>query len=214
VGRERSHPYRGSPQPRRRGDRRKGISFFYVDGGSDWVDEDTAIDAPRFAAAFQAAEGSAARFAETGAAGVVLRFALFYGAGSSHTNTALKAARRGLSPFPGPRDGYQAVLHLDDAATAVLAALDVPTGIYNVAEDEPATRRELAEAIGAALHRRAGWSVPGFTKLGGQKTSYMARSVRVSNRRFREASGWAPSYPNPFVGWEQVVNQVAVGASK
>jgi nucleoside-diphosphate-sugar epimerase len=183
----------------------ESISFFYVDGGTDWVHEDSLIDAPAFAAAFQTAEGHANRFTEAGGSGVVLRFAMFYGAGASHTAFQLKVAKRGVSPFPGPKDGYQSFLHLDDAALAVVAALEIPSGIYNVSEDEPATRRELAAAIGEALGRRPGLAVPGVTKLGGAKTSYMARSIRVSNRKFRDVSGWIPAYPEPKAGWPQVV---------
>ena len=63
---------------------------------------------------------------------MALRFAMFYGAGASHTDFQLKLAKRGVSPFPGPKDGYQSFVHLDDAASAVVAALEVPSGIYNV----------------------------------------------------------------------------------
>jgi nucleoside-diphosphate-sugar epimerase len=187
----------------------ESISFFYADGGTDWLDEETAMEAPGFAAAFLAAEAQAARFTDAGGVGVALRFAMFYGAGASHTEVQLKVARRGLSPFPGPKDGYQSFVHIDDAATATVAAFEVPAGIYNVAEDEPATRRELAVAIGAALSRRPVRAVPGIARLGGEKTAYLSRSVRVSNRRFRAASEWSPSYPSPTAGWVQVVAAMA-----
>jgi nucleoside-diphosphate-sugar epimerase len=116
-----------------------------------------------------------------------------------------------LSPFPGPRDGYQSFVHLDDAAAAVLAALDVPGGVYNVAEDEPATRRELAKAVGTALGRRPGLSLPGLTKLGGAKTEFMGRSVRVSNRKFRDLSSWKPAYSTPADGWARVAAAEGAG---
>jgi nucleoside-diphosphate-sugar epimerase len=183
----------------------ESISFYYVDGGTRWVDEDSPLDVPESAAAILMAEAQATRFASSGGVGVVLRFGWFYGTGSSHTDSQLALARKGLSPFPGSPDGYQACVHLDDAATAVLAATGVPARTYNVCEDEPATRRELAAVVGAALGRRAGWAVPGIARLGGAKTSYLGRSVRVSNRRFREASGWAPAFPTPAAGWAQVV---------
>jgi nucleoside-diphosphate-sugar epimerase len=183
----------------------ESVSFFYADGGAEWLDEAAVFEPPAFAEAVLAAEAQAGRFTASGGVGVVLRFGWFYGNGASHTASQLKMARRGLSPFPGAQHGYQTFVHLDDAAAAVVAAFDVPAGVYNVTEDEPATRRELAATLGAALGRRAGRALPGAARLGGEKTAYLSRSTRVSNRRFREASGWAPTYPTPAGGWEQVV---------
>jgi nucleoside-diphosphate-sugar epimerase len=191
----------------------ESVSFFYSDGASLWVDETSPFEAPSFAAAVHVAEAEANRFTESGGIGTVLRFGWFYGMGSSHTTSQLKMARRGLSPFPGAQGGYQTFVHLDDAATAVVAAFDVPAGVYNITEDEPATRRELAAAVGAALGRKPGRALPGIAKLGGDKTTYLNRSTRVSNRRFREATGWSPSYPNPVLGWEQIVAQMDASRS-
>jgi len=185
----------------------ESISFFYADGGSAWLDETSPFDVPSFAAAVHEAEAQALRFTELGGIGVVLRFGWFYGVGASHTASQLKLARRGISPFPGEQGGYQTFVHLDDAATAVVAAFEAPAGVYNVTEDEPASRRDLAAAVASALGRRPGRAVPGVAKLGGAKTAYLARSTWVSNRRFREATGWSPSYPDPVLGWEQVVAQ-------
>ena len=39
----------------------------------------------------------------------------------------------------------------DDAASAVAAALNIPSGIYNVVDDEPLTRRALYNAIAQAI---------------------------------------------------------------
>jgi len=188
----------------------ESVTFFYADAGSEWVDEDAPVDLPTYAQASRAAEAAAQRFAASGGVGVVLRFGLFYGAGSSHTASQLGLARRGVSPFLGGPDGYQTLLHLDDAATAVVAALGVAGGVYNVTEDEPATRRRLAEVLGAALNRGPGRNVRGALRLGGARAAYLGRSLRISNRRFRTASGWAPAYPTPALGWAQVVEAQAV----
>jgi nucleoside-diphosphate-sugar epimerase len=185
----------------------ESVCLFYADGGDAWLDEDAALDIPTYAAAIVSAEAQATRFAANGGAGVVLRFGWFYGAGSSHTASQLRMAKRGLSPFIGAQDGYQSFVHLDDAATAVCAALEVPTGVYNITEDEPATRRQLAEALGAAMDRRPPRALPGAALLGGSKTAYLSRSTRVSNRRFRAVTDWVPAYPIPAPGWAQVVAQ-------
>jgi nucleoside-diphosphate-sugar epimerase len=71
----------------------------------------------------------------------------------------------------------------------------VPTGTWNVVDDEPLTRREFADALGAAVGKPA-WIVgPGrLALLLGDRTMSVTRSLRVRNARFRAASGWAPRY--------------------
>jgi nucleoside-diphosphate-sugar epimerase len=74
-----------------------------------------------------------------------------------------------------------------------------------VADDEPVTRAEYFAALAEAFElRRARIPPAALTKLGGRKVSVMARSQRVSNRRFRDASGWAPTYPSVREGWRAI----------
>ena len=51
----------------------------------------------------------------------------------------------------GRPEAYQPSIHVDDAAAAIVAALDAPSGFYNVA-DQPITKGEwnaaFAEAFG------------------------------------------------------------------
>ena len=91
---------------------------------------------------------------------------------------------------------------MDDAGAAVVAALGVPAGIYNVVDDEPLTKRDFAAALAAAAGRTPWLRGPGRAALifGNHLTS-LTRSVRASNVRFRSASGWAPRYPSARQGW-------------
>lgn len=43
----------------------------------------------------------------------------------------------------------------EDAAAAVLSALEVPAGAYNVCDDEPLTRRALADVLAETSHTQA-----------------------------------------------------------
>lgn len=199
----------------------ESITFTYPDQGEAWIDESLAIDASGVESVL-AAEGNAARFAASSAArghgaGVVLRFGVFYGPGASHTDTMLRLARRGLGAAVGSAKGYISSIHLDDAASAVVAALDVPSGTYNVVDDEPVTRRQYVDALGAAIGRGRLRIVPGrAAKLGGKRTATLRRSQRVSNGAFREASGWRPRHPSVREGWRAVVaaaeGEEAIGA--
>ena len=51
----------------------------------------------------------------------------------------------GMVPVPGRAEGYISWVTQDDAAAAVVAALEAPAGIYNVVDDLPLRRRELAD---------------------------------------------------------------------
>ena len=187
----------------------ESITFPYLDGGDDWVDETAARSDSPFTVGATTAEANAASVTDRGAAGVVLRFAQFYGPAASHTEFFVKTARRGVSPLMGTADGYTSFVHAADAGAAVLAALDVPAGVYNVAESEPHRRREVDAAMAAALGRKRLRRMPSApVKAVNKGADVLMRSHRISNRAFVEASGWQPVYPDPLVGWAEVIAQV------
>ncbi len=176
----------------------ESITFPYGDHGDEWLTEDAEQRDPRYLAGVSAAESNA--LAQEG--GVVLRFAQFYSPDSHHTIDQVKYAKRGVMSMPGKADGYWTLLHADDVATAVVAALKAPTGVYNVAEDEPMTRRE------------AGLILAGL--LGKKKLRHLLRPVpllnssqRVSNAKFKQATGWAPSVPSQREGWPMILKEMA-----
>jgi hypothetical protein len=112
-------------------------------------------------------------------------------------------ATNSVAPMAGSKDGYMPMIHLDDAGAAVVAALTAPAGVYNVT-DETSTRREQMDALARAVGVRRLVAAPeSVTKVG--PLSYIARSERVSNRRFKDATGWAPRYPTANEGWPAVV---------
>jgi nucleoside-diphosphate-sugar epimerase len=82
-----------------------------------------------------AAERQAERFANAGGRGVVLRMGLLDGPGTW---------------FDQPCGDFGATLHVSDAGRALLSALTLPSGVYNVCRD--------GERISSALFTRAaGW---------------------------------------------------------
>jgi nucleoside-diphosphate-sugar epimerase len=173
----------------------ESIAFVYADGGDAWLDEDAPVAGGGVTTSALTAERNARELFDGDA--VVLRFGLFMGPDSESTLAALAAARAGASIAVGPPGAYRPTLWLEDAAAATAAALRVPAGTYNVADADPPTNAEidaaLAAAVGAeALRPRA----PGDGPL--------ARSQRVSSRRLREASGWAPRLRAGTLGWGRI----------
>lgn len=177
----------------------------YGDRGEEWITEDQPLFPARNSRSTLDAERSAGRISTAGGTGVVLRFAALYG--PDHLLAEMMdVIRKGWSPLPGSPDAYFTSVAQDDAAAAVLAALEVPAGIYNVAETEPMRRRDwvnsLADAAGLARPR----PIPRWlTRLGGSTAALLARSQRISSRKLREASGWTPRYANAAAAWNDVL---------
>lgn len=184
----------------------EALAFAYADHGDAWIDEDEPLDPPPGLEGVQHAEANTARVTAAGAVGVVLRFGNFYGPESSYTHDTFRMARRRISTALGPGDAYWSPVHADDAATAVAAALRAPAGAYNVVDDQPLTRdendRAIADALGVGPLRRPPRPVARFAE---GRAPIMTRSVRASNSRFKEATGWAPAFPSVVEGWPAVV---------
>lgn len=179
----------------------ESVVMIYPDGGDAWVDEDVPTDHYPMARANLAAESSAARFALAGGTAVVLRFGWFYGPGASHSEQFLSIAQRGVCVQMGHPDTYVSSIHVADAGAAVVAALHAPAGTYNVVDDEPLTKRQYADALAQAAGRRPLLRYPGrLALLLGDRSTSLTRSLRVSNARFKAATGWKPEYPSAREG--------------
>lgn len=183
----------------------ESITFNYVDSGDGWIAEDDPV-APVFAATASAlvAEQEVARFARHAGSGVSLRFAQLYGPGAS--DALVDALRRRRVPLVGSGRNYVSSVHVDDAGRAVAAALDAPSGCFNVCDDAPMRSAERlalqAEGVGAPAPRKVPAAVARI--LAGRATHQLTVSHRVLNRRFRDQTGWTPHYPSISTGWSSV----------
>ena len=98
------------------------------------------------------AEGSAERFAvirQVSRCGPVF----LYGVHDGFTADVIRYVHRGRLPIAGRPDFFSMVSH-EDAASAVVAALEAPFGIYNVVDKTPVIRREFGEALAQMLSVR------------------------------------------------------------
>jgi UDP-glucose 4-epimerase len=177
----------------------ESLAFLYDDGGDAWLDEHAPVTSSPPTVTALTAEANAERFAGDT---VVLRFGLFIGPDSGLTQADIEAARAGVSPTLGPRQAYRPTVWLDDAATAVAAAVRAPAGTYNVADADPATSAEIDAALAAAVGRDRLRPATDEVPPGREA---MARSQRVSSRRLREATGWAPRVRSGTDGWRLIL---------
>src|SRR5262249_41984187 len=85
---------------------------------------------------------------------VVMRYGNFYGPGTAYAADGFNAelVRRELCPVAGEGPAHWSFIHVTDAATATVAAIDgVEPGVYNIADDEPAAVRDWLPGYAAAL---------------------------------------------------------------
>jgi nucleoside-diphosphate-sugar epimerase len=178
----------------------------YVDGGDGWIDESAPVRPARYNRTVLDAEHAARRFTDGGGTGIVLRFGAFYGPDASQLAEMVRFVRRGWGPLPGPAESFMSSVAHDDAATAVVAALNAPAGTYNVVDDQPLRHRDfvdaLADAVGAPHPRLP---PPWMAGLAGSLGRTLARSHRISNRKLRQTCAWAPRYPSVREGFPAAV---------
>jgi nucleoside-diphosphate-sugar epimerase len=131
------------------------------------------------------------------AGGVALRYASFYGAAIDPMRDAVRGRK---VPIVGDGGGVWSLIHVVDAAAATVLALERgESGVYNIADDEPAPAREvipaMAVALGAPPPRKApAWLAKLFA---GELGVIMMTQIRgASNAKAKRELGWTLRYPS------------------
>jgi nucleoside-diphosphate-sugar epimerase len=135
------------------------------------------------------------------AGGAALRYGSLYGPGA--TDDQVKLLRKRLFPLVGGGTGYFSWVHLDDAASATVLAMEQKArGVFNIVDDEPAPVSEwlpyLAACAGAKPPRR----LPRWLArlLAGEMAVMMMTEGRgFSNAKAKRELGWELRYPS----WRQ-----------
>jgi 2-alkyl-3-oxoalkanoate reductase len=180
-----------------------GIVFMYRDGGDAWLDVSAPTQPTPILRSSLYAEREVDRFTNGGGRGIVLRMGGFYGPTAPNSEQMLRSARRGIATIFGRGGAYQPLIWVDDAALAVVDGFrTAPAGIYNIVDDDPLRRSDLASQLAKAVGRKRLLRLPTFFLwlFGGKNVMFLARSQRVSNRKFKEATGWSPMIPSAREG--------------
>jgi 2-alkyl-3-oxoalkanoate reductase len=187
----------------------------YPDLGDEWIDEEVPIMPGTRLESVSEAESSAGTFTRSGGAGVVLRFSNLYSADSPTTLDIVSAIKKGFAPVFGGAGAFMSSIWADDAAAAVFASLRVPAGVYNVTDNVPMRRREVFDLLAKMLGIKAPRIPPLWvTKISGSLGDTLGRSHRLSNARFRQASGWVPRVPSVKEGWQILASELRNGSRK
>ena len=140
-----------------------------------------------------------------GLEGIALRYGNFYGPGTGFSldGDLVALVRRRRLPIVGNGAGVWSFAHVDDVATATIAAIERgEPGTYTVADDEPAPVAvwlpELARAVGAKPPRHVpAWL--GRLVVGEVGVAMMTQIRGASNAKAKRELGWAPH----FASWRE-----------
>ncbi len=147
---------------------------------------------------------------------VILRVAGIYGPERGHL---FQQFLRGEARIAGDGSRLINMIHRDDVVLAIIAALERGGRgeIYNVADDEPVTQREL---FGWLSHRLRVPMPPLASEADSSTRKRTVTNKRISNRKLRLALGCELKYPTFRQGYSaeiarlQAAGQLPVGAGQ
>jgi nucleoside-diphosphate-sugar epimerase len=140
-----------------------------------------------------------------GAGGAVLRYGGFYGPGA--TDDQVELVRKRQFPLVGRGTGYSSWVHLDDAASAtVLAVEQKARGVFNIVDDEPAPASEWLPYLAICAGAKPPMRVPKWLArlLAGEAAVTMMTEGRgFSNAKAKRELGWELRYPSWRQGFKE-----------
>ena len=134
------------------------------------------------------------------AGGAALRYGAFYGPGANDDLVELVRKRR--FPLVGDGTGYFNWVHLDDAASATVLALEQRAkGLFNIVDDEPAQVREWLPYLAESAGVRRPMRLPKWVAqlLAGEMVKIVTEGCAFSNAKAKRELGWELRYPS----WRQ-----------
>jgi nucleoside-diphosphate-sugar epimerase len=138
---------------------------------------------------------------ESALEGFVLRYGAFYGPGTSLGlgGSLLEEVKKRRVPIVGKGTGYWSFLHIDDAASATVAAVDAPSpGVYNICDDEPAPVSEWLPFLANELGARPPRHIPTWMArmaIGAFGVALMTEIRGASNQKAKSQMPWTLKWP-------------------
>jgi nucleoside-diphosphate-sugar epimerase len=134
--------------------------------------------------------------------GIVLRYGVFYGPGTSLApgEEQFELVRKRKFPLVGDGGAVWSFIHVADAAEATVAAVGHGSrGAYNVVDDDPAPVAEWLPALAQQLDARKPMRVPRFVGrlFAGEAGVVMMTELRgASNAKAKRELAWRPAHPS------------------
>ncbi|HCR30828.1 MAG TPA: hypothetical protein DIV79_12510 [Opitutae bacterium] len=179
----------------------------YPDSQGEWVGEDDASPHSERAEIMLEAE-KAFLAGPHCSAKVVMRLGGIYGPGRSFL---AKRVREADGVLPGYGDYFLNLIRLEDIVSAIEVVLDISPGkggVFNVVDNQPKTKAELVTGLASAMGVGPLSFDPNLVASRSSRKSNGERPAnrRISNKRFRDAFGWAPRFPDGLAGMSQLIS--------
>ena len=191
----------------------ESVGYVCASQGAKWITEES----PRSTAPFLKATVEMEDIVRASPVpGVLLRLGALMSADSWHTQQSAAGLRRGMLPILGDGSAYLSLIHVEDAASAIVGAIEhasVTAGrTYNIADGSPAPMAEVFRFAAASLNAPAPKSVPPFLArmaVGALTVDILAASYRMSADRAQAEIGFVPRYPTYRETWKQIAGALA-----
>jgi nucleoside-diphosphate-sugar epimerase len=140
--------------------------------------------------------------------GIVLRYGVFYGPGTSlaQGEAQFELVREQKLPLVGDGGGVWSFIHIADAAEATVAAVEHGSrGVYNIVDDDPAPVAEWLPALTRMLSGKKPRRVPSFIvrlAAGEFAVLMMTEGRGASNAKAKRELGWHPAHPSWREGFD------------
>jgi nucleoside-diphosphate-sugar epimerase len=143
--------------------------------------------------------------------GIALRYGGFYGPGTgieaAPDAVMAKLIRKRRFPIVGGGGGVWSMVHIIDAASATVAAIERgKSGIYHVADDEPVPVREMLLELARVLGAKPPFRVPAWPVrlfAGRGAVDIMTQARGISSEKAKRELGWTPRYPSWRTGFTE-----------
>lgn len=137
-------------------------------------------------------------FSNSAMEGIALRYGFFYGPRTYHdpsTGSISEQVRERQYPVIDPGTGISSFIHVEDAAAATVAALEVRPGVYNIVDDDPVPMAvwlpAFAKFVGAPSPPHV--SEQQAIQAHGPDAAYYALRLRgASNAKAKKEFGFTP----------------------
>lgn len=186
----------------------ESVGYICSSQGAAWITEELPLTDHAFLRATRTMEAESQR---SGLPTTLLRFAALADAHAWHIEQSIAMLKRGLLPIIGSGDAYMSMIHAQDAAQAIVCALEQPEQaagqIFNVVDNAPAPMKEVWPFVARLLHAPTPKHVPPMLAkmaVGALTLEILGASYRMSNVKIRQTLGFIPRFPSYRETWTAI----------